>query len=137
MTQQFSKLLINSSLNFRGRIHIHVATQNVNLTLYFLPSHPPQITSKWQLKKIYLTNPWMWQTKMHRPFHPMSIKNYWDFVVSNHGSCFRRTESCFPNCPSFLVLEFFRNRKEFKSFYSEIWKPPATIFLNYSRHFWN
>ena len=41
------KSLIELPINcrFRGRVHIHVATLSVKLTLTFKPTHPPSLTS--------------------------------------------------------------------------------------------
>ena len=64
--------------NIRGHSHIQVATQNVNLTLYFLPTHAPLITSSVAIEK-YLPNKPLNVTNEDTPGmspHPMSIKNY-------------------------------------------------------------
>ena len=44
--QQEYKILRNGfEGGLRGRIHTHMATVNVNLTLIFKPTHPPPLTS--------------------------------------------------------------------------------------------
>ena len=87
-----------------GHIHIQVATQNVNLTLYFLPTLSPLITSSVTIEK-YLPN------------KPLNVTDYWEFIVSNHGSCFRRAGPCFLDFPDFHMLEIFRNRTCLKKNY--------------------
>ena len=50
--------------------------QNVNLTLYFLPTQPPQITSSMAIEK-YLPNKPLNVTDEDTPaIHPISLKNY-------------------------------------------------------------
>lgn len=131
---------VPSSQKLRGHIHIEVATQNVNLTLYFLTTYPPPMTSRVAIEKYLPNKPLNLTDEIHRPCQPISIKNYWDFAVSNHGSCFRWAEPYSPDFSGFLVLEFFQNQKELfetKCFYSEILKSSCKYFFNYPRHFWS